>query len=73
MEGNPESRKYLPVESWILLFRNRNLLRWNLESSAWNPKYTAWNQEYKTVMDYLKWGQWNIRPYPTTVVTVNLL
>ena len=33
-----------------------------LESSTWNSESTAWNPESKTVLDFLTWGETDLRP-----------
>ena len=67
---NPESTKYLFVESGIILFgilnpglgvgiQNaksgiRNPLRWNLESSTWDLESTSWNPESTEVESWIQ-------------------
>ena len=46
------------VKNWNpALFRIRNPLCWNPESSTGNLESTAWNPESKNVLDSLIWGE----------------
>ena len=56
MQGNPESGKFLLVESGILGFGIRNSDQGiRNPTNDWNPESTAWNPESKTVLDSLTW------------------
>ena len=62
---NPESWKFLMVESRILGLgfrntavgiRNPSSTKNYLEYGYWNPESKGWNPEFKTVLDSLTWG-----------------
>ena len=57
-ENKVQRKELKPEKKWNPpLFRIRNPLRWNPESSTRDPESTAWNPGSKTVLDSLTWGE----------------